>query len=400
MQRKLIIIVAALGLLLSIVFIIGDLIAPRAIPGYELERNTEGGGEREETLEYELKDGTKGEVTLTIPESTYLPREAEQILKQALSQLDQLILGSNDSPDHISQNLNLVTSLPTSPVIISWNSSRMDLLDYEGILSNKIPKDGAEVQLEAELSLQNQKVVYQKTVQVFPPEPFSFSEGLRQKTSERNQGVEGSLYYLPESINEQKIFWKRKPSSQGITLLLLTLVGIAALYVAQRQEASHIQQRRRDQMMEDYPEVISKFLLLLSAGLSIRNCFERIAMDYKKQQGSNSKDIRMVYEEVVVTCREIKGGSPELKAYESFGKRCECPAYKTLSTLLCQSLKKGSKGMVELLEREAQNAFEDRKRQARIMGDKAGTKLILPMIMMLSVVLIILIVPAYLSFTV
>lgn len=398
MQRKLMIIVSTLGLILSIFFIISDLTAPRSITSYELERNAEGGGEREEPLEYELNDGTTGKVTLIIPESTYPPKEVKQILEQALLQLDQLILGDNESLDHISRNLNLVTTLPENHIIISWNSSRMDLLDYEGILSNKIPSEGTEVQLEAELSLQDQKVIYQKTVKVFPPELFSFSESLKQEASERNQGLEGSLYYLPESIDGQKILWKRTPSSQGITLLFLTLVGITAIYVAQRQELSHIQQRRLDQMMEDYPEVISKFLLLLSAGLSIRNCFERIGMDYKKRQ--DSKNIRIIYEEIVVTCRELKSGTPELKAYENFGKRCECPSYKTLSTLLSQNLKKGSKGIIELLKREAQTAFEERKRRARIMGDKAGTKLILPMIMMLAVVLVILIVPAYLSFTV
>lgn len=400
MQKKLLIIVSTLGLLLSIIFIISDLTAPRSITSYELERNVEGGGEREEPLEYELNDGTTGKVTLTIPESTYTPKEVEQILEQTLLRLDQLILGANESLDHISRNLNLVTTISDNPVIISWNSSRMDLLDYEGILSNKIPREGTKVQLEAELSLQDQKVIYQKTIKVFPPELFSFSEGLKQKASERNQGLEGSLYYLPESLDGQKILWKRTPSSQGITLLFLTLVGITAIYVAQRQEASHIQQRRRDQMMEDYPEVISKFLLLLSAGLSIRNCFERIGMDYKKRQDSYPKNIRIIYEEIVVTCRELKSGTPELKAYENFGKRCECPSYKTLSTLLSQNLKKGSKGIIELLEREAQTAFQERKRRARIMGDKAGTKLILPMIMMLAVVLVILIVPAYLSFTV
>ena len=47
---------------------------------------------------------------------------------------------------------------------------------------------------------------------------------------------------------------------------------------------------------------------------------------------------------------------------------------------------------------KAQAAFEARKRQARVEGEKAAVKLLLPMGMMLLVVLIILMVPAFLSF--
>ena len=47
---------------------------------------------------------------------------------------------------------------------------------------------------------------------------------------------------------------------------------------------------------------------------------------------------------------------------------------------------------------ESQEAFEERRRQAKTTGEKASTKLLLPMGMMLAVVLVILTVPAFLSF--
>ena len=77
---------------------------------------------------------------------------------------------------------------------------------------------------------------------------------------------------------------------------------------------------------------------------------------------------------------------------------CIRDSYKGLSILLIQNLKKGGKGLLQLLEQEAQAAFEARKRQARVEGEKAAVKLLLPMGMMLLVVLIILMVPAFLSF--
>ena len=59
--------------------------------------------------------------------------------------------------------------------------------------------------------------------------------------------------------------------------------------------------------------------------------------------------------------------------------------------------RKGSGGLTDLLEREASDAFEDRKKLAKKLGEEAGTKLMIPMFMMLVIVLIIVIVPAFFS---
>ena len=51
----------------------------------------------------------------------------------------------------------------------------------------------------------------------------------------------------------------------------------------------------------------------------------------------------------------------------------------------------------ELLKLESIQAFEERKARAKRLGEEAGTKLLLPMFLMLAVVLIIVIVPAFLT---
>ena len=54
-------------------------------------------------------------------------------------------------------------------------------------------------------------------------------------------------------------------------------------------------------------------------------------------------------------------------------------------------------GLTELLKLESIQAFEERKAQAKRLGEEAGTKLLLPMFLMLAVVLVIVIVPAFLT---
>ena len=98
-----------------------------------------------------------------------------------------------------------------------------------------------------------------------------------------------------------------------------------------------------------------------------------------------------------LTCREIESGISETESYEKFGKRCEIQAYLKLGALLSQNLRKGVKGLSEMLRQESAQAFEERKASAKRKGEEAGTKLLLPMFLMLTIVLVIVIVPAFLS---
>ena len=54
--------------------------------------------------------------------------------------------------------------------------------------------------------------------------------------------------------------------------------------------------------------------------------------------------------------------------------------------------------MSELLEKESVEAWDDRKRKAKVMGEAAATRLLFPMILMLMVVMAIIMLPAILSF--
>ena len=94
----------------------------------------------------------------------------------------------------------------------------------------------------------------------------------------------------------------------------------------------------------------------------------------------------------------MQSGIPESQAYERFGKRCQLPEYIRLGSVLSQNLKKGSKGLIQLLEAEAESSLTDRKNHARKIGERTGTKLLFPMMLMLGIVLVILMVPAFLSF--
>lgn len=120
-----------------------------------------------------------------------------------------------------------------------------------------------------------------------------------------------------------------------------------------------------------------------------------MASDYMRTEPVKG---HFAYEMIVTACREMDSGVAELEAYRRFGERCGQMKYKTFSTILIQNLQKGSRRMADLLEQEALEAWDERKRKARVLGEAAATKLLIPMIMMLIVVMAIIMIPAFLSF--
>ena len=60
-----------------------------------------------------------------------------------------------------------------------------------------------------------------------------------------------------------------------------------------------------------------------------------------------------------------------------------------------QNLKRGNSALLERLREEADKAWEEQLQQGRRMGEEAGTKLLVPMVMMLAVVMVMIMVPAF-----
>ena len=103
-------------------------------------------------------------------------------------------------------------------------------------------------------------------------------------------------------------------------------------------------------------------------------------------------------EEMQVSCHQLENGVAQEKVYQDFGKRCGEMRYRRLSFLLAVQLKQGNDQLLTLLEKETNDAQEERKNLARKAGEEAGTKLLLPMLLMLVVVMLLVLLPAYTGF--
>lgn len=210
-----------------------------------------------------------------------------------------------------------------------------------------------------------------------------------------SQKSDPDYYYLPSSWNGKNLEWKTPYDNTGNLLAAMTMAAAFAIIVMTAREEQSARAKRYEELMMDYPGLIMKFTLLVQAGLTARKAFQKIALDYGKREDGKKRE---AYEEIRVACYEMDSGISEAEAYRRFGERCGQVKYKTLSTLLIQNLQKGSRYLADLLEKESVEAWEERKRKARVLGDTAATKLLLPMVLMLLVVMAVIMLPACLSF--
>ena len=70
----------------------------------------------------------------------------------------------------------------------------------------------------------------------------------------------------------------------------------------------------------------------------------------------------------------MDSGVAELEAYRRFGERCGQMKYKTFSTILIQNLQKEADIWQIFWSREAMEAWDERKRKARVLGEAAATE--------------------------
>lgn len=367
----------------------------------ELSRNTYGKGSRLEeykvTIEGELEEEP---VQVEVREQEYTEEQIASIFGEMIEKLDKVILGENESFDHIESDLNLVDSLEGYPIDIRWELNNYQVLDPEGrVIKENTTEEGSLVEIRGVLNYREQEAIYIATVKVYPETKTGkdkWLQGLKDKIAEADEGSrQGEKMSLPDTLDGRKVFWQKKRDPRGYYVLFFGMLLGAILVWRERQDQKETLQKRREQMERDYPDIVSKVVLLLTTGMTVKQVWKKIVQAYDEQKEQSC--IRYAYEEMRMTCNEMQSGISEAESYERFGRRCDMAIYMKFGALLSQNLRKGSKGLAELLRVESIQAFENRKSTAKRRGEQAGTKLMLPMIGMLGVVLIMVIVPAFLS---
>ena len=394
-ERKLAIPIIAAAFLICILSVTQSLAGEGSSIGF-INKSEAGEGSRSVELTAKADGEDPVSVSITVPEMSYTDDEAEKVLDELLGEMDSLILGENEAFDNIRHDMKLSSSYEGYDAAVQWRSSSISSLSVDGTIGNSVPEKGSRVTLTAVLTLGECERTYVRELTVFPSEDQSMASRLKNAAAVLNEDSEKETYLLPDSVDGKSVRWYEVTGTDWQNLSVALLVFAIVLVFLKREQEKEKKKKRLEMLERAYPELLSRLLLLLHAGLTCRKAFTYLDEDSRKNKRSGEDAPALV--EVSAAVQDMSKGVSEGEAYRRFAERCVLPCYKNLAVLLDQNLNKGGAGLVNLLEQETVIAFEDRKRQARIQGEQTSIKLLFPMIMMLGVVMIIMIVPAFMSF--
>lgn len=349
------------------------------------------------------KDIIIKDYTINVDEKLYDYETLLVEFKKSIEYLKTVILGENDSFDQIYSDLFLPSIIPGTSIEVKWEVGDFSLLNTSGRLNNEnIDKDGIETYIKAILQYDGNIFEHVFQIKVFPKllsEKEKILKNLKDELENSSNKTKTQNYFgLPEKIEGYYINWKEKDNKTPVKIIIFSLIIAVIMWFYQDQKLNDEIKKRNKQMMIDYPNIVSKFTLLVIAGMTIKQAWKKIVNDYEFKKENKQLDYRFAYEEMKITYNEITVGVPEANAFESFGRRVGILPYMKFSSLICQNLKRGNKGLSELLLYEALSAFNDRKELAKVQAEEATTKMLLPMILMFSIVLAIILIPAFISF--
>ncbi len=367
-----------------------------------LIRPTYGEGVKKVDLTVNIEN-YKEDFTLDIGERRYSQSDLDQVFDEAIEYLEESMIGENKSRWEVYEDLIFVQQIPGTSIYVEWFPEDYSILNKNGqIQSNEIPEEGAKTSVTAELTYFEVQERHKFTLLILARE-LTQEESLRKdiqseisKNSDKSR--EKKTIKLPSNLHGYDLYWEESRNYDSPKVLIFGLITVVIVWFFGSKDLEDKQKRRKDQMLTDYPAIVNKFTLLINAGMTSKQAWYRIAEEYSKEVKLSKNKIRFAYEEILYTAYKLKLGVTEHEAYEEFGGRCKLLPYLKFSSLLSQNLKKGNKGLTQVLKQEARESLNERKEMVKRYGEEASTKLLLPMIILLIIVLLIVLIPVFISF--
>lgn len=369
-----------------------------------ITRNSVGKGEKQVPIQLEKEgEGEKTEYVLTVGEQQYTREQWEQQLEKAKRYVEKTMLGDNHSFDCVQSPLVFQKRMPDSAIKITYTPKEHKWIEDTGdVRLEGVGEEGVITEVIVGFQYQEEKVEVSYPIRLLPKEKTEeerqYETAIEQLKQEEQKNPYEEKVKLPDKIGDYLLHLSKKDNGNKKGILLLFLFA-GSFYVIRLEESMKEKEKERiEQLLKDYPEFIHQLVLLLGAGMTLKGVFIKIAKNYEQRKNVESIPIRYLYEEVLLAVYEFQAGISEEAVYRNFGMRVGIPIYKKVVELLIQNLKKGTGDLLFMLQREENAALEMRKEQAKRLGEEAGTKMLLPMIVLMGVVLLFVLYPAMIQF--
>lgn len=371
----------------------------------QIIRGSPGSAQQEIELQLNAEELLENyDYNLTVPATGITQEEAGKYFERAKKEIDTRFFSNGETAGHVTSSVNMEESYVKGLVNAEWLLNQYHAVEIDGtIVTDAVGEEGELVQADVKLSCGEYKEEYMFSFMVFPPKlsrEEQLLKSIRAEVREESEKKGTKKLTLPTEVEGVQLKWNEKKQHLVWKVLLFEIIVIVLLGLSARERQRLAEKERKDQMQLDYSEVVNKLLILLGAGMTLKQSWNKISAQYAEKRKKKEVEKRHIYEEMMITSREISDGESDRLAYQKFGERTDLSVYQRLVRILVQNLQTGSRGLCTLLGQEAESAMEERKALARKLGEEAGTKMLMPLICMLGIVIAIIIVPALMSFQV
>ena len=340
-------------------------------------------------------------IEIPVTKRTYSKDEAKEAIKKGLEEILLTLPGENSSLQNITTDLNLTNEISDLGLSVRWDFGESELIDILGNVHNENLKENINLDIEVDLSYETYEESYIIPVTVCPKilsNDERLLKGLIDKIAIADkESIQKDGYTLPDTYDGKSLIYHYGEAFNFNIIPIMGIIIAILLYLQEKEKESRSTENRKRELMKDYPDIVSKLIVFIGAGLSVRQSWESIVIDYENECKENNER-RYAYEEMVKALAKLKTGIYENTVYKDFGRSCGLRQYMKLASLLEQNRRNGLANLHSLLSMESQSAWDERINLARREGEELNTKLLLPLFMMLLIVMMIIIVPALLIF--
>lgn len=168
-----------------------------------------------------------------------------------------------------------------------------------------------------------------------------------------------------------------------VFILLLVLLFAVFLAVYIEYDKSSKVEKRREEILRDFPHLLSQLALLINAGMPLREAVETAS---KKEKG-------ILYAQLRILTDDMRNGIPEYEAFREFADQCGVDEVRKLSGLIVQNMRKGSSELAASLLELSGEVWRGRTSQVREQGEKASAKLLVPILIIFGGILLMVAAP-------
>ncbi len=339
-------------------------------------------------------------VELAIREKLLDEGDKMLILEEYADTLPDRIIGKNKDLDHVSHKLMLQEYDQETGISICWKTSKPETVNEEGDVNALALDVPVHVLLTAILEIEGARAEAAIQINVVRPDDADCYNDLivariDDLVEEINGSCGGGAVMLPQKTAEGlKLSWRRGRNDGDLIIMAGFIVGIVMTRYGRHRALAKVAYRKKLSMERDFPDFISKFILLLNAGLVSSAAIAKIAADHELH---DSEDDRPLYAEMAaINCR-VKNSNVSLdKELRHFSERSGIQEIIRFSTIFSDNINKGSM-LEEKLEAEGSMLWHKRKKMAEELGRTADTKLVLPLMILLLALVIVTISPAMMA---